>query len=137
MDITHAELGKHAMAGESLALIALILATVGLYAVVAHSVTQRTKEIGVRMAIGAAAADVRRMVVGEGMRPVAIGTIVGLVTSPGVNRILQSQLVGVAPYDALTMAAASLLLVTVSWLACQIPAGQAVSVDPSVALRHD
>lgn len=137
MDVTHAELGNHALAGRTLALIALMLATMGLYAVVAHSVSQRTKEIGVRMAIGAAAADVRRMVVREGMRPVAMGMIAGLVASVGVNRLLQSQLVGVTPYDTVTLTAAPLLLVTISLLACQVPARQAVSVDPSIALRHD
>jgi putative ABC transport system permease protein len=137
MDSTHAELGNHAMAGQTLALTALVLATIGLYAVVAHSVGQRTKEIGIRMAIGAAAANVRRMVIREGMGPVAIGMMTGLVISVGVNRLLQSQLVGVTPYDALTMTGAPLLLTTISLLACQVPARRAVSVDPSVALRHD
>jgi len=89
------------------------------------------------MAIGAAAADVSRMIVREGMLPVAIGMAIGLAASPGVNRLLRSQLVGVSPYDPLTMAAAPALLFVVGWLACQIPARQAVKVDPAVALRHD
>jgi len=137
MDINHAELANRAMAGNSLAVIALILATIGLYAVVAHSVSQRTREIGVRMAIGAAASDVRTMVLREGMHPVAIGTMAGLVASLGVNRLLQAQLVAVTPYDAWTMTAAPLLLIVVSLLACQLPARQAVSIEPSVALRQD
>ena len=104
---------------------------------IAHSVTQRTKEIGVRMAIGAAAADVRRMIVHQGMMPAAIGLVIGLSVSLGVNRVLQSQLVGVSPYDPLTMASAPILLLTIAWAACQIPARQAVQIDPCVALRHE
>ncbi|HXI28730.1 MAG TPA: ABC transporter permease [Vicinamibacterales bacterium] len=137
MDAEHSELGKHAAVAPVFAATALLLAAIGLVAVIAHSVSQRTREIGVRMAIGAAAADVSRMIVREGMLPVAIGMAIGLAASPGVNRLLRSQLVGVSPYDPLTMAAAPALLFVVGWLACQIPARQAVKVDPAVALRHD
>lgn len=135
MDSAHAELANHAMAGQTLATIALLLATIGLYAVVAHSVSQRTKEIGVRMAIGAAAADIRKMVLREGMRPAIIGMTLGLVASLGVNRVLQSQLVGVTPDDVPTLMTALAVLGITALLACAIPARQAVSVDPSVALR--
>ena len=90
-----------------------------------------------RMAIGAAAQDIRRMVLREGMLPVAIGMIVGLAASLAVNRILQSQLVGVSPYDPVTMAGAPVVLIVVALLACQIPARRAMHVDPVVALRHE
>ncbi len=137
MDLEHAEMGKHAAVAPIFAVLALLLAAIGLYAVIAHSVSRRTKEIGVRMAIGAAAEDIRRMVLRDGMSPVAIGMILGLAASLVVNRILQSQLVGVSPYDPVTMAAAPAILILVALLACQIPARRAMNVDPAVALRHD
>lgn len=105
MDLEHADLAKHAAIAPVFAVIALVLAALGLVAVVAHSVSQRTKEIGIRIAIGAATHDIARMIVREGMRPVAIGLLVGLVASAGANRLLQSQLVGVSPYDPSTMVA--------------------------------
>ncbi len=137
MDAEHSELGKHAKVAPIFALIALLLSAIGLSAVIAHSVSQRTKEIGVRMAIGAAMKDIRRMVLREGLMPVAIGMLVGLAASLAVNRILQSQLVGVSSYDPATMVGAPLVLILVALLACQIPARRAVNVDPTVALRHD
>ncbi|HUA18480.1 MAG TPA: ABC transporter permease [Bryobacteraceae bacterium] len=137
MDLEHAELGKNAAVAPIFAIVALLLAAVGLYAVVAHSVSQRTKEIGVRMAIGAAAADIRRLIFREGMAPVVAGLLLGLATSLGVNRILQSQLVGVSPYDPVMVTGAPVVLIVVALLACQIPARRAMSVDPAVALRHD
>ena len=121
MDLEHAELGKHAAVAPVLAVIALLLAAIGLYAVIAHSVSQRTREIGVRLAIGAAASDIRRMVRREGMRPVAVGLVAGLAMSLGVNRLLQSQLVGVSPYDPVTIAGGAILLLLVALLACQLP----------------
>lgn len=137
MDSTHGELGKHATAAPIFAVIALLLAAIGLYAVIAHSVSQRTNEIGLRMAIGAAAHDIRRLIFREGMRPVALGLIAGLTMSLAVNRVLQSQLVGVSPYDPVTLAAAAVVLILVALLACQIPSRRALRVDPAVALRHD
>lgn len=137
MDRAHSEMGKYAAVAPIFAVMALLLAAVGLYAVIAHSVSQRTKEIGVRMAIGAAAEDIRRMVLREGMWPVAIGMVLGLAASLAVNRILQSQLVGVSPYDPGTMAGAPLVLILVALLACLIPARRAMKVDPAFALRHD
>ena len=137
MDPLHSELGKHVAVAPVFAAIALLLAAIGLVAVVAHSVSQRTKEIGVRMAIGAAAHDISRMVLREGMLPVALGTLLGLVASFALNRILQSQLVGVSPYDPFTMAAAPVVLIVVALLACQIPARRAMLVDPVEALRHE
>jgi putative ABC transport system permease protein len=137
MDSEHSELGKHAKVAPVFAGIALLLSAVGLVAVIAHSVSQRTKEIGVRMAIGAAARDIRGMVIREGMWPVTIGVLAGLAASLAVNRVLQSQLVGVSPYDPITMTAAPLLLCGVALLACSIPARRAMRVDPVIALRHE
>jgi predicted lysophospholipase L1 biosynthesis ABC-type transport system permease subunit len=137
MDIKHAEMGKHAAVAPIFAVIALLLAAIGLYAAIAHSVGQRTKEIGVRMAIGAAAEDIRGLVFREGMAPVALGLLLGLLTSLGVNRVLQSQLVGVSPSDPVTLACAPAVLILVALLACQIPARRAMNVDPAAALRHD
>ncbi len=137
MDFEHSELGKYSAVAPVFALIALLLGAIGLYAVIAHSVSQRTKEIGVRMAIGAVGEDIRGMIFRDGMLPVAIGLILGLAASLGVNRILQSQLVGVSPYDPVTMTAAPAILILVALLACQIPARRAMNVDPAIALRHD
>jgi len=119
------------------AIRALLIAAVGLVAVIAQSVSQRTREIGVRMAIGAMATDIRKMILREGMLPVIAGMFVGLVASFAINRMLQSQLVGVGPYDPITMTRAPVILIFVSLLACQIPARRAMNVDPAVALRHD
>ena len=137
MDLEHADLAKHAAIAPIFAVIALLLSAIGLIAVIAHSVSQRTKEIGVRMAIGAAAGDIARMIVREGMRPVAIGLVVGLLAAAGANRLLESQLVGVTPYDPLTMAAGPLILIAVALVGCRIPARRAMRVDPVVALRHE
>jgi len=137
MDRAHSEMGKYAAVAPIFAVMALLLAAVGLHAVIAHSVSQRTKEIGVRQAIGAAADQVRTMILREGMLPVAIGLVVGLASSFAVNRILQSQLVGVSPYDVATMTAAPVVLILVALLACLIPARRAMNVDPAVALRHE
>jgi hypothetical protein len=136
-DVDHMALGKNAAVTPVLAAIALLLAAIGLYAVIAHSVSHRTKEIGVRMAIGAAASDVRRMVLREGMSPVTVGLVIGIAGGLATNRILQSQLVGVTPYDLLTMTVAPILLIFVAWCACLIPARRAVSIDPAVALRRE
>jgi len=137
MDSEHRELGKHAMVAPVFASIALLLVAIGLYAVIAHSVSQRTKEIGVRMAIGAGLPDIRHLIVHEGMRPVVAGLFIGFSTSLGVNRILQSQLVGVSPYDFVTLAVAPAALVLVAQLACDIPASRALRINPVVALQQD
>ena len=137
MDAQHSELGKYSTVAPVFAAIALLLAATGLVAVIAHSVGQRTKEIGVRMAIGAAARDIGRLILREGMRPVGLGLAIGLVASLAVNRLLQSQLVGVGPYDPVTMIGAPLLLIVVALLACRIPARRAMRIDPVVALRHE
>lgn len=137
MDLEHADLGKHAAIAPVFSIIALVLAAVGLVAVIAHSVSQRTKEIGVRIAIGAASRDIAAMIMREGMRPVAIGLVVGLVAAAGSNRLLQSQLVGISPYDPVTIVAGPLILIVAALIACRIPARRAMQVDPIVALRNE
>lgn len=137
MDLEHADLGKYAAIAPTFAVVALLLASIGLVAVVAHSVSQRTKEIGVRMAIGAANHEIARMILREGMRPVVIGLCFGLVASAGANRLLQSQLVGVSPYDLVTMAGGPLVLLFVAVAGCTIPSWRAMRVNPVEALRHE
>jgi putative ABC transport system permease protein len=137
MDPEHSELGKQVAVAPVFAFVSLVLAAIGLLAVIAHSVSQRTREIGIRMALGAMAIDIRRMILLEGMLPVIVGMFVGLLSSLAVNRGLQSQLVGVAPYDPVTMTTAPIVLIIVALLACQIPARRATRVDSAVALRHD
>jgi hypothetical protein len=137
MDAEHSELGKHAKVAPIFAAVALLLAGLGLAAVMAHSVSQRTTEIGVRMAIGAAARDIRRLVLREGLRPVLAGLAVGLTAALAVNRALRSQLVGVSPEDPATLAATSIVLIVVGLVACHLPSRRAMLVDPVVALRHE
>ncbi len=119
------------------AVIALLLASVGLYAVIANSVTQRTQELGIRMAIGATAQDIITLVFRQGMIPLGIGLVVGLAASLAVNRVLQSMLVQVSPSDPITLSVASGVLILSAMLGCWIPARRAMQVDPVVALRHD
>ena len=136
VDLERSELGKSAVVAPIFAVIALLLAAIGLYAVITYSINQRTQEIGIRMAIGATVADIRKMVLREGMLPVAIGAIFGLASSLAVNRVLQSQLVGISPNDPATMAGALGFLILLALLACLIPARRASNVDPAVALRY-
>lgn len=117
--------------------IALVLASVGLYAVVAHSVSQRTREIGLRMAVGGSAGDIVRMVFSQGMRRIVLGLLIGLPLAVAVTFALRIALVGVAPGDPLSLAGAALVLIFAGVLGCAIPARRAIKVDPIVALRCD
>jgi putative ABC transport system permease protein len=119
------------------AAIALLLASVGLYAVIAHSVNQRTQEIGVRMALGASGHSILGLVFGQGMLSVAIGLAVGLAGAFGVTRVLSMFLVQVSTADPVTYGTVAVLLATASALGCWIPARRAMTVDPVVALRHE
>jgi putative ABC transport system permease protein len=119
------------------AAIAVLLASVGLYAVVAYSVSQRTQEIGIRMAMGATAGDVRKLVFRQGMLPVAIGLTIGLAASFGVNRLLQAELVKISPADPVTLVVASLVLILAAVLGCLIPARRATRINPLEALRWE
>jgi putative ABC transport system permease protein len=119
------------------AAIALLLASIGLYTVVAHSVGQRTQEIGVRMALGADARDILALVYRQGLLPLGLGLTIGLAASFGVNRVLASAFVHVSPADPLSLAVASAALVVSAMLGCLIPARRAMRIDPIVALRHE
>jgi putative ABC transport system permease protein len=121
----------------SASLVALLLGLVGIYGVVSYVVTQRTREMGVRMALGATGASVRGMVVRQGLTLAGIGVGIGLVVSLGASRVIESLLFGVGSRDPLTYAAVAVTLVVVACLASWIPAHRAAGVDPAIALRQD
>jgi putative ABC transport system permease protein len=118
-------------------MLALLLATVGIYGVASFAVARRTREIGIRSALGAQRSDVFRLVVGESMRRVAIGLAAGLLGAFGLARVLASQLYGVGMVDPLTFTATPLILGGVALIASWIPARRAAHVDPLVALRSE
>nr|HEV7952570.1 ABC transporter permease [Candidatus Acidoferrales bacterium] len=119
------------------AVIALILASVGLYGVIGHSVSQRTQEIGVRVALGASSGRILRLVFVQGMRQLAIGMAIGLAAAFAVTRVVNGLLVGVSSTDPTTFVIVAVVLLAAGILGCLIPARRAVRVDPVIALRHD
>jgi putative ABC transport system permease protein len=117
--------------------VALVLTWIGLFGVISYIVSQRTHEIGVRVALGARRKDVLRLVVGHGFVVTSIGLVVGLGAAFAATRLLSSLLYGIGPNDPVTLLTVSLGLTLVALLACYIPARRAMRVDPMVALRYE
>ena len=121
----------------SFALVALVLASVGIYGVLAYLVGQRTHEIGIRVALGANRSEVLRLVVGQGAKMALLGVALGILAALGLTRLMSGMLFGVSATDPLTFIAVAILLILVALAACYIPARRAMSVDPMVALRYE
>jgi ABC-type antimicrobial peptide transport system permease subunit len=118
-------------------ILALFLAALGLYAVLAYSVTQRTREIGIRIALGSPRARIFGLIAHQGMIMIALGILAGITLALGCGPLIQHFVYGVAPYDPKTIVGVSILLLAVAILACWVPARRAIRVDPIIALRQE
>lgn len=119
------------------AVLSLVLGAVGVYGVVSYTVSCRTRDIGLRIAFGAARGDVMRWVFGEGMKPVVIGLAAGIAGAVGVAAALRSLLFGITATDPVALSGVVVLLLVTSGFACYLPARRAAALDPMVALRHE
>ena len=117
--------------------LAMVLASVGLYGVISFLVGRLTREIGVRMSLGARPTDVLRLILADGLRLVITGVVVGIVAAHLLTRLLESMVYGVSPRDPLVFVLVSLVMIAVSLLACYVPARRASRVDPITALRYE
>jgi putative ABC transport system permease protein len=120
-----------------LGFVALLLSSIGLYALIAYSVSVRRHEIGIRIAIGAQPADIRRLILLQGLKLTAIGVLAGLAGSLAATRLMQGVLYGVSPTDPLTLLSVAVALFGAALLACYVPARSAVGIEPIIALRHE
>lgn len=135
-----ASLGQRRLSATLLAAfaaVALVLATVGIYGVISFSVRQSTREIGIRVALGAQRGQVFRAVIGQGMALAAVGLALGTAGAVAATRLLERLLFGVTPHDPAAFAAAVFLLAGTAFVACWLPARRAMRVDPALALRHE
>jgi putative ABC transport system permease protein len=117
--------------------VALLMAALGLYGVISYLVAQRTQEIGIRVALGAQRTQVLRLVIGQGMRLICAGILLGLLGGMALARLVSNQLFQTSTYDPLTFAIMTLVLLAIALLACYVPARRAMRADPMVALRHE
>jgi ABC-type antimicrobial peptide transport system permease subunit len=116
---------------------ALLLAAIGIYGLMAYSVQQRTQELGIRMALGAQAGDVRNLVVWQGMRVAVVGVLIGTAAAFGLTRLIASLLFGVKSWDPAVFTCVPIFLILVAWFAVWLPARRAALIDPAVALRYE
>jgi ABC-type antimicrobial peptide transport system permease subunit len=119
------------------AALALLLAAVGTYGILAFTVTERRREIGIHMALGATRGNVMSKILGQGLRMTIAGLVVGLAAAFGLTRLLQAQLFNVKPTDPMTMVSVAVFITVVALIACYIPAARATRVDPIVVLRDE
>jgi ABC-type lipoprotein release transport system permease subunit len=117
------------------AALALVLAAIGTYGILSYSVSERTKEIGIHMALGATRGSVLGMILGQGMRLTTVGLVAGLIASFGLTRLLQAQLFNVKPTDPATLGVVTGFIAVIAFIACYVPAQRATRVDPMVTLR--
>jgi predicted permease len=126
-----------AAASGTLGALAMLLASIGVYGLVSFAVSRRIREIGIRMALGADGRDVMKLILGQALRPVAIGAAIGMVCCAGVSRIFSALLFGVSPIDPIAFLLVPIFLILVAAVACYVPARRAMRVDPMVALRYE